>query len=78
MKETIKAHRVTYLVDDDTWAFLSKAHGYSESNEMWIWENTEDVVVEVESCDVCGTYFYDEFEYVLTDGKCEWCYEEQE
>lgn len=55
MKQTIKAYRVTFLVDEDAFEFLAKAHGYNEDNELWIWENTEEVQHEQESCDDCGS-----------------------
>lgn len=54
MHETIKAYRVTFLVDEDTFAYLAKSHEYSEGNEVFRWENTEDVDLPMVYCDDCG------------------------
>lgn len=36
-------YRVTFVVDQETFYFLLKAHSMNESNETWIWESTEDL-----------------------------------
>lgn len=55
MKTTTKAYRVTFLVDVDTFQFLSRSHLMSEDGELWDWESTVDVDFEMETCDDCGS-----------------------
>ena len=56
-KETIKARRVTFTVDQDAFEFLAKAHAYNEDGELWIWEDSSDEFDhEREYCDDCGSY----------------------
>ena len=55
MKTPIKAYRVTFLVDEDTLAFFSRAHLMSEDGELWDWEAVVDTEYELETCDDCGS-----------------------
>jgi hypothetical protein len=56
LTEKIKAYRVKFIVDDDTLAFLGKYHGYQESDELWYWEDTEEIQYEVfKPCEDCGS-----------------------
>lgn len=55
LTEKIRAIRVTFVVDDDVFQFLSRAHMMTENGELWDWESTEDIDYEVfipcEECD---------------------------
>lgn len=37
MRETVKATKITFVVDEDAFAYLAKTHGYSEGNEVFRW-----------------------------------------
>lgn len=55
LTEKVKAIRVTFVVDEGTYNFLSKGHSFSQSDELWIWESSEDIDYELfipcEECD---------------------------
>ena len=46
LTEKIPATRVTFVVDDYTLKFLSRAHLQTEPDEIWIWESSEDIEYE--------------------------------
>lgn len=53
--ETVPATRVTFVVDEDTYTFLSKAHSFNENDELWVWEDSEDIqYVTYIPCGDCG------------------------
>ena len=77
LTEKVKAIRVTFVVDEGTNNFLSKGHAFSQSDELWIWESSEDIDYEVFiPCEECDSRAAME-EYACTNnqGYCSDCCE---
>lgn len=75
LTEKVPATRVTFVVDEDTYKYLSTAHGYSESDELWIWESSEDTEVErFIPCGDCGSRtMMEEWACPYNEGYCMDC-----
>lgn len=80
LTEKVPAIRTTLVVDEYTFRFLTEAHIQSGSDELWVWESTEDIEYEVFlPCEECGDrYQMENYACSNNQGYCIECCECEE
>lgn len=73
--EKVKAYKVTFIVDEDAFGYLAKSHGYTEGDELWLWEDTEEIEYERPMpCEDCGSRsMMEEYACTTNEGFCTDC-----
>jgi hypothetical protein len=77
LTEKIPATRVTFVVDDYTFRFLQEAYTHTTSDELWVWEYSEDIQYDVFlPCEDCGDrYQMENYACPNNQGYCVECCE---